>query len=174
MLLLLPFLSEKVHQYVKQREVLGVGVTLFLFDVMWAVGLSSFAVAPESSTQMTLQNIFIIASAIHGLVIVFFFCVLSKKVREELIKLVSRRSTKSQAKSSATDATRAEEGMGLPECNFTNLESSTESETVFLPIHRRMSTGSQGCPPSPGIESVQNYYVSIKTSTLEPILEHQK
>ena len=166
-LILLPFLSEKIHSYVKQREILGVGITLILFDLIWGVGLSSIVVAPESSTQMTLQNIFIIANAVHGLLIIFFFCVLSKKVREEFIKLVSRRS-KSENKSSKD----AEEG-GLPGSNFTNLDSSVASDTAFIPLHRKMSTGSQGCPQSPGVDSVQNYSVNFRTATLEPILEHQ-
>ena len=164
-LILLPFLSEKIHSYVKQREILGVGITLILFDLIWGVGLSSFIVVPESSTQMTLQNVFITASAVHGLLIIFFFCVLSKKVREELIKLVSRRS-KSERNSSSM---HAEEG-GLSGSNFTMLDLSVESDT---PLHRRMSTGSQGCPASPGVDSVQSYPVNFRIATLEPIQEHQ-
>ena len=167
LLLLLPFLSEKVKSYIKQREMLGVGVTLVLFDLIWGIGLSSIVVPPESSTQMTLQNVFIIASAVHGLLIVFFFCILSKKVREEL--LFCRRS-KSDPKSKDDDAKHAEDG--LSGCNFTNLDSSVDSETVFIP-HRKMSTGSLGCPPSPGVDSVQSYPVHFKAATLEPIQEHQ-
>ena len=166
-LLLLPFLSEKVHNYAKQREMLGVGVTLILFDQIWGIGLSSFVVPPESSTQLTLQNVFIIASAVHGLLIVFFFCVLSKKVR----KLFCRRSKSDlKRKSSTDDAMHAEEGQS--DCNFTNLNSSVDSETMFIP-HRKMSTGSLGCPASPGVESVQSYPVHFRSVPLEPILEQQ-
>ena len=63
----------------------------------------------------------------------------------------------------------AEEG-GLSGSNFTMLDLSVESDT---PLHRRMSTGSQGCPASPGVDSVQSYPVNFRIATLEPIQEHQ-
>ena len=166
LLLILPFLSKKVQSNIKQREMLGVGVTLILFDLIWGVGLSSYIVPQETSTQMTLQNVFIIASAVHGLLIVFFFCVLSKKVRKKLFCCRSK-SSDQERKPSGT----AEEGL-TPGGNFTNLDSSVNSETVFIP-HRKMSTGSAGCPASPGVESVQSYPVHFKIASLEPILEHQ-
>ena len=166
MLLILTFLSKKVQNNVKQREMLGISVTLILFDLIWGVGLSSFIVPQESSTQMTLQNVFIIASAVLGLLIVSFFCVLSKKVREKLFWWRSK-SSDQKRESSGT----AEEGL-TPGSNFTNLDSSINSETVFIP-HRKMSTGSAGCPASPGVESVQNYPVHFKIASLDPIPEHQ-
>jgi hypothetical protein len=167
LLFLLPFLSKKVQSHVKQREMLGVGVTLILFDLIWGVGLSSFIVPQESSTQMNLQNVFIIASAIHGLLIVFFFCALSKKVRKKLFWWCSKSGQK--RKSSMDDGMHVENGLPS-ERNFTNLDSSISSETVFIP-HRKMSTGSGGCPASPGVESVNSYPVNFRPAILPPIQE---
>ena len=171
LLLLFNFLSDKIHNYVKQREVLGICVTLVLFDVIWSVGLASTALSHDNGLQMTLQNIFVIASCIQGLEIGFFFCILSNKVRHEFIQLVPccLKETMPASTQANPTLTRAEQGLALTDDSFTNSEQYTD--TTHIPLHRKLSGVSVGSL-SPASDSGQNNY-SAHFRALDPILEDQ-
>ena len=153
-LLLLNFLSDKIHRYVKQRELLGVCVTLVLFNVIWGIGLTSSALASGNPQKLTLQNIFTIASAVQGLEIGFFFCILSKKVREEFVRLVTSKTSPKSA-STLPKLDKVGTGMGLREDSITPLEDYPDS--AHVPLQRKLSGVSLSSLSPAGSESGQTY-----------------
>ena len=156
-LLLLPFMSERIHGYIKYREVWGIGVTLFLFDLIWGVGLSASEVTPGSSQHTALRGVFIMTSAVHGLVFILFFCILSKKVRRQFINLVSNKPKPEQAPTAASNTHIGSDSM-----------ESLNGSVAYQ--RRRMSSGSGSeCPTSPGADSVKSYPVHFHL--LPPIHE---
>ena len=166
-LVLLLCLSKKVQEYIKYREALGIVISLLVFDITWGVGLSSVALTAADAPKITLQKIFTFTSSIFGLPMIFFFCILSKDVRQQIKKLFCRK-TSEHPTPELEDPAAGEVSLRRKDDSFKQNEKNTDLDRV--PLQRKMSEGSLASL-SPGVESVQNYSVHFRP--LDPIPEQQ-
>ena len=64
------------------REYTGVFLAIFLFDVGWGLGLPATHPLHAGSLRFYGQIVFVVANSSIGLVLLFFFCIMSENVRQ--------------------------------------------------------------------------------------------
>lgn len=86
------------------REYTGVFLAIFLFNIGWGFGLPATHPLHIGSLRFYAQIVFVVANGSIGLVLLFFFCIMSKNVRQTysivvILRLLKRSSGDWQKKS---------------------------------------------------------------------------
>lgn len=86
------------------REYTGIFLAIFLFNIGWGFGLPATHPLHIGSLRFYGQIVFVVANGGIGLVLLFFFCIMSKNVRQTysvvvILRLLKRSSGDWQKKS---------------------------------------------------------------------------
>lgn len=161
-----------------KREQFGLLLAIVFFDIAWGFGLPAlqFTESLDTSLRTAFQIVFIVFSALLGISVFLFFCLLSHEVRKKILQLFTRGRSGAFTPTAFTDQHHVKENIyALTEVDTkpgaqgespTSSGSTDEKPSFDFVFSNPMTEegGAEGCGGNGGVEKQKG----LEESSLEP------